>query len=216
MLGDQEKRLPDMSLCCLDRPRGMRGVSLIEIVIVMVILGLVAVAVGPEISQQLRNLQVRNAAEGLQAGLQKARSEAIARNANVRFTLVSALSSNCVASSSGNSWIVSLDDPSGKCNQGASATDAPRIIAVQSGADGSTLAAVVATRSNLSTPESSITFNGFGRPVDANQLARIVVSSTVSPADHRSYRLDVSPIGSVRMCDPKVSTSSDDPRRCTT
>jgi type IV fimbrial biogenesis protein FimT len=202
-----------MSVSSTRMPRRSRGVSLIEIVIVMVILGLLAIAVGPEISQQLRNLQVRNAAEAMQAGLQKARTEAITRNANVRFTLVSGLTSSCTASASGGSWIVSLDAPAGKCNQAASATVAPRIIAVHSAGDGGTMAGIAATRPDLSA-ESTIVFNGFGRPMDTNQLARIVVSSSISPADYRSYRLDVSPIGSVRMCDPRVSTTSDDPRRC--
>jgi type IV fimbrial biogenesis protein FimT len=203
-----------MSARASHRSRRARGMSLIEIIIVMVILGLVAVAVGPEITQQLRNLQIRNAAEAMQAGLQKARSEAISRNANVRFTLVSGLASSCTASATGGSWIVSLDDPAGKCNQSASATVAPRIIAVQSGSDGGAMAAIAATRSDLTSAQSTIVFNGFGRPVDTNQLARIVVSSAVAPADYRSYQLDVSTIGSVRMCDPKVSPSSDDPRRC--
>lgn len=205
-----------MSRPALSVRRGVRGVSLIEVVIVMVILGLVAVSVGPEITQQLRNLQVRNAAEAVQSGLQKARTEAISRNANVRFTLVSSLQSSCTASATGRSWIVSLDDPAGKCNQAPSASVAPRIIAVHSAGSGNAMAGVVATRANASTQESTITFNSFGRPVDVNQLARIVVSSSTAPSEHRSYRLDVSPIGSVRMCDPKVSITSDDPRRCTT
>lgn len=196
--------------------RRVRGASLIEIVIVMVVLGMLVVTLGPEITQQLRNQQVRNAAEAMQAGLQKARAEAISRNANVRFTLVSGVASGCTAASSGGSWVVSLDDPAGKCNQGASGSVAPRIIAVHAASDGNNLAGIVATRSNLSTPESTIIFNSLGRPIDTNQLSRIVVSSSTAPTEYRSYRLDVSPIGSVRMCDPKVSVSSDDPRRCPT
>lgn len=204
-----------MSELRMPERRRSRGVSLIEVVIVMVILGLLAVTVGPEISQQLRNLQIRNAAEAVQTGLQKARSEAISRNARVRFTLVSGLASGCTASATGGSWVVSLDDPSGRCHQAPSATDAPRIIAVHSASDGNAMAGVLATRSNLTTQESSITFDPFGRPIDTNQLVRVVVSSSLAPADYRSYRLDVSPLGSVRMCDPAVSASSDDPRRCT-
>lgn len=205
-----------MSPAVLAARRGIRGVSLIEVVIVMVIIGMLVVTVGPEIAQQLRNQQVRNAAEAMQAGLQKARAEAISRNANVRFTLVSGLTSGCTASANGGSWVVSLDAPAGKCNQGASASVAPRIIAVHAASDGNNMAGVVATRANLSTQESTIIFNSLGRPIDTNQLSRIVVSSSTAPTESRSYRLDVSPIGSVRMCDPKVSVSSDDPRRCPT
>ncbi len=179
LLGGQEERLP-MSRPALSVRRGVRGVSLIEIVIVMVILGLVAVSVGPEITQQLRNLQVRNAAEAMQAGLQKARTEAISRNANVRFTLVSGLQSSCTASATGGSWIVSLDDPAGKCNQAASASVAPRIIAVHSAGRRQRHGRCRRDpRRTASTQESTIIFNSL-RPAGRCQPARA----------HRRQQLD--------------------------
>lgn len=198
------------------RQRLQSGLSLIEIVVVLAILGLLAVTAGPEISLQLRNLQVRNAAETMQSGLQRARAEAISRNQNVRFSLVSDLSGDCVLSASAGSWVVSLDDPASKCDSAPSVDSDPRIVAVHNAADGNPLATVAATQIDGSTAASSVTFNAFGRPINGTQLARIAVTSSIAPADHRAYRVDVSPVGGVRMCDTRVSTSSEDPRRCPT
>ncbi len=204
-------------MCAIGNRRGhQRGLSLIEIVVVLAILGLLVVTAGPEISLQLRNLQVRNAAESMQAGLQKARAEAISRNREVRFSLVSNLSGDCALSASAGSWVISLDDPASKCDSEPSAESDPRIIAVHGAADGNALAAVAGTRANGTIAATSITFNAFGRPSDLTQLDRIAVTSSNAPADHRAYRLDVSPVGGVRMCDTRVSPSSEDPRRCPT
>jgi type IV fimbrial biogenesis protein FimT len=189
-----------------------RGISLIEIVVVLAILGLLAVTAGPEISLQLRNLQVRNAAESVQAGLQRARAEAISRNQNVRFSLVSDLSGGCALLATAGSWVVSLDDPVGKCDSAASFDSDPRIVAVHNAADGNALATLAARRGD-GTAAASITFNAFGRPLDADQLSRVEVTSSILPADHRAYRVDVSVVGGVRMCDRGV-TAAQDPRLC--
>lgn len=187
-----------------------RGMSLIELLTVITIIGILLVAVVPEISTQLRNAQIRNAADAMQAGLQLARTEAIRRNQNVRFSLVSELSDACTLSSTAGSWVVSIDDPVGKCGARATDTTAPRIIGVHTAADGNVIAKVAAT------PAPTIIFNSFGRPVDGAQLAQILLSNPTSANDYRIYRVDVSPVGGVRMCDTQVSKSSDDPRRCPT
>ena len=194
--------------------RQVLGVSMIEIMIVIAIVAVLAVFVGPDISVQLRNAQIRNAAEAMQAGLQKARAEAITKNTEVRFSLVTDLTTNCVLSSTAGSWIVSLDDPNSKCDTTPSPTVDPRIIAVHYARDGNTLANVVATQSDKTTAANGVVFNPFGRPLNATQLSRIVLNSATNTPAYREYRIDVSNAGSVRMCDARVSTASDDPRRC--
>ncbi len=191
-----------------------RGVSIVEVLTVITIIGVLAIAVAPEVTAQLRNAQIRNAADSLIAGLQRARTEAIRRNQNVRFSLVSDLSDDCVLSATAGSWIVSLDDPTGNCATPASEATAPRILAVHNAADGNAVAKITATQVDGTTAASAIIFNSFGRPINANQLGRILTSSPTAPADFRTYRVDVSPVGGVRMCDTKVSPTSDDPRRC--
>lgn len=187
---------------------------MIEVIVVVSIIGILAVAVAPEISIQLRNSRVRNVAESMQNGLQRARAEAIARNQNVRFTLVSDLTDSCVASSTSASWVVSMDDPAGLCDIAPDPGVEPRTVTLQEARDGGIGATVAATQgSPFTTTSSSITFNPFGRAINGSQMARIVVSSAITPTQHRSYRIDISPVGSVRMCDLRV-TVTDDPRYC--
>ena len=52
------------------------------------------------------------------------------------------------------------------------------------------------------------------RPIDATQISRIVVNSATNTSTYREYRIDVTSVGSVRICDTRVSITSDDPRRC--
>lgn len=200
----------------MTRPSRHRGMSMIELLTVMTILGIVIVVVAPGIGSQLRNAQIRNAADAMMAGLQRARTEAIRRNERVRFSLVNDLTGDCVLSPTAGSWVVSIDNPVGNCDTPASEGTAPRILAVHSAADGNVQAQVAATQSDNATAASAIIFNAFGRPIDGNQLSRMVFNSASNPTEYRTYRVDVSPIGGVRMCDTLVDTSSDDPRRCTT
>lgn len=187
---------------------------MIEVIVVVSIIGVLAVAVAPEISIQLRNARVRNVAESMQNGLQRARAEAIARNQNVRFSLVTNLTDSCALSPTAASWVVSLDDPAGLCDVEPTVDTEPRIVALQDARDGGGGTTVSATQgSPFTTTASSIIFNPFGRAINTTQLARIVVDSTIAPTQHRSYRIDVSPVGSVRMCDRRV-TATDDPRYC--
>jgi type IV fimbrial biogenesis protein FimT len=196
--------------------RRQRGLSMIEVVVVVAIVGILALVVSPEISTQLRNARIRNAADAMQAGLLRARAEAISRNQNVRFSLVSDLSGSCSLSAAAGSWVVSLNDPDGKCDTTPDPTVDPGILAVHTARDGNAGAVIAAMRSDGTTAATSVTFNPFGRVINVNQMARIVVTNASSPADYRSYRVDISTVGSVRMCDVRVSTASDDPRRCLT
>ncbi len=189
---------------------------MIEVVVVVALIGILAVAVAPEVSQQLRNSQVRNAAESIATGLQKARAEAISRNTSVRFTLVTDLGSDCAASSVRGSWVVSRDDPDSLCDVGVSETVQPRILALQLAADGGAIAVVKATLADNTTQASSIVFNAFGRPSGAaGQINRILLTTPTDGTGDRAYRVDISPLGAVRVCDKKV-TASGDPRLCPT
>lgn len=67
--------------------RTMRGFSLVEMMIVVAILGILASMAIPGFGTWMRNLQVRNAAESVLTGIQKARTEALMRNASVSFAI---------------------------------------------------------------------------------------------------------------------------------
>ncbi len=188
---------------------------MIEIAITLVFFAILIALGAPSFQAWLLNTQIRSSAEGMSAGLQLARGEAVKRNQAVHFTLVSTtnpavLDNTCAVSAAGSSWVVSLDDPSGKCAADPSNAIVPRIVAKKAGGEGSAAAAMAGTDAS-GNPSSSVTFNGFGRTTGANALAQINVTSTSSGT--RALRLQISNGGAVRLCDPVV-TDTTDPRKC--
>ncbi|MFG6416205.1 GspH/FimT family pseudopilin [Roseateles sp. DC23W] len=194
-----------------------RGVSLVEVMVVLALLAIMLMAVAPNVSTWIRNTQIRNVATGMVNGLQRARSEAMRRNENVRFSLVSltdpaVMDGSCQTSGGGASWVVSLDDPSDKCDVEVSDSTAPRILDKQAAGSGGARVTVKAlSAANEEAPD--VVFNGFGRAANAGDIATISVVSSTSDDDSRPLRIVVGTGGTVRMCDPKV-TSSGDPRGC--
>lgn len=65
------------------------GFTLLELMIVVAIVGILAAAAGPSISQMLANERVRGAAFDVQSSLLRARSEALTRNVSVTISPVS-------------------------------------------------------------------------------------------------------------------------------
>jgi type IV fimbrial biogenesis protein FimT len=183
--------------------------------VTVTVLALLLMAALPNIGVWLANLQVRNAASAIHDGLQQARAEAISRNETIGFWLVSlpdqgTLSNDCSLSSASGSWVISVNSPVGACAALASTTVAPRLVAAHPAGDGSIDVAVAAFRADGATSASQVTFDGFGRVVNATPIALIDVSKN---ATTRSLRIVISPGGSIRMCDPTV-VGVTDPRRC--
>lgn len=197
------------------------GVSLIELLIGLAIMGLLIMIGLPNMAIWLQNSKIRTAGETLLAGLTLARTEAVRRNQVVRFQMVNSLTSGCVISTSGTDWVVSLDDVTGACDAASSdpaPTDPPpRIIQKRSGSEGTTGAVLAATTAGV------VHFNGLGRvtsPGGAANMTQIAISNPiggtcehVDGGDMRCLRIDISVGGDARMCDPKV-TDATDPRIC--
>jgi type IV fimbrial biogenesis protein FimT len=192
----------------------VRGVTLIELMVILAVIALLLMAVTPSMGIWMRNIQIRNAAEALQTGLQTARTEAMRRNTQVRLTLVNGLTASCAASATGTAWIVSQDDPANDCDEAPSSTTAPRAVASREASDGSRDVTVSALQANGTSSANNIVFDGFGRPLGTTSMARIDFDHTTTGNDYRALRVTISAVGNVRMCDPRVSTTSDDPRRC--
>lgn len=188
-----------------------RGVSLIELLIGLAIVGIVMFVGLPAFSGFLQNTQIRNAAETTLSGITLARAEALRRNQPVRFQLVSTLTSACALSATGKNWIVSLADPAGRCEVAPSETTAPQTIQKKSGTEGTENITLAATGGSL------ITFNGLGRVTGAAITQLNFSNSTGTCEDTggnmRCLRIVVSTGGQVKMCDPKV-TAATDPRKC--
>lgn len=174
------------------RTRSAAGLTLIELLIGFVIIG-VLVALGvPSFGAWLQNLQVRNAAESVLNGLQLARTSAVQRNKSVTFSMPGPDSS----------WTVTIDAPS--------ALEAATVQS-RSGAEG-TPNAVIATTN------PTITFDGLGK---TNMLAAATIQVTnptggacgSGGTTMRCLNLTVAVGGQIKMCDPQVLTAGDS-RKC--
>jgi type IV fimbrial biogenesis protein FimT len=196
-----------------------RGISLIETMIGLVILGILLAVGVPSFSNFMQNSHIRNAAEAVQNGLSLARMEAVHRNTNVRFTLGAsgAWTIGCVTA------VADLD--------GDGIVDCPAAIQSRSAAEGSTnatvalLEVVAATNAAAASPviTTELSFNGTGRvrtlPAGNNAVINISnpAGGTCASAGGamRCLRVVVSTGGQVRMCDPKLSaTNPSDPQAC--
>jgi type IV fimbrial biogenesis protein FimT len=206
-----------------------RGISMIEVLVTLTILGLLLVAVMPSIGSWMRNTEIRNAAESIQNGLAKARSEAVRRNEVITFSLLThnakrQLDGSCALSSSSGSWVASKDNPGGKCDAAVSDTATPFIVAKQSQGEGSPNVTVTVRQPNGADPcgaddiATSIAFNGYGRiastPAWTTGPLRCIVVSSLTGSDFRPLNIVIGSGGTVRMCDPDPSVGANDPRRC--
>lgn len=199
-----------------------RGFTLVELVVAIAVLSLIMLTAVPSIGRWLDNTRIRNVADSLQNGIQLARAEAVRRNQNISFWLVtgsdpSALGNDCTLSSSSGSWVVSVNSPLGHCADAPSITSSPMLVTGRAVGDAGGRVAVSAKLADDTTSWNSITFNGFGRADDGTttQVRQIDVTGPATGVGYRKLRIAITPAGQVRMCDPDASiTDSNDPRKC--
>ena len=206
-----------------------RGFTIIEVMISLVVLGVLLALGAPGFIEWLQNQQIRAAAEATLNGLQVARGEAVRSNTPVRFQLVSDLTSACVLASDSVtapvsvSWVVSLRDPTNKCDTKADPADPanPQIVQSRTSAEGSPNAR--ATSVFVPSPPgppaqaaSTVTFAALGNVVanaDATpSINKIDVTNINVTGATRPLRIIVNPGGSMRMCDPALALP--EPRGC--
>lgn len=165
------------------------GFTLIELLIGIMIMAILLGLAMPSFQIWLQNAQIRNAAESIQNGLQRARAEAVGRNTNVEFVL-----------GTGSSWVVRL----------AGGAD----IESRSSSEGSQNVTATVTPAGATT----VTFNNFGGALATNadasvRIQQIELDSSVLPAaNSQELRVTIGLGGNVRMCDPNAPASS--PRAC--
>jgi type IV fimbrial biogenesis protein FimT len=211
VLGDEEGRVVLKA--------GMRGFSLIELMIGLALLGILLSMAAPSFGLFLQNTQIKNAAETTLSGITLARAEAVRRNTSVRFQFVSDLTDSCVLSAGSTTWVVSLGNATGHCSvepadqadeAPATSTD-PKIVQKKSGQEGS--GNVLLT----TTGGMSVIFNGLGR-VTGGGMTTLDFASTGGTCEHlggsmRCLRILVTTGGQTKLCDPKVTVNTD-PRFC--
>lgn len=206
--------------------RQKAGFTLIELVITLAVLAILLAFGLPSFSTWTQNSQIRTAAGAIQNGLQLARSEAVRRNAPIRFQLTSSIDDNCTIATNAGNWVISFDDPTSACGHAAineaspvsdsTANPAPRIIQRRPAAEAGGRAIVDASA-------AVVIFNGFGRlapisPATAPVAMSIDIDAPSGDGDcdtagtARCLRVTVSIGGQVRMCDPTLPNG--DPQRC--
>lgn len=184
-----------------------RGMSIIEIVVTIAIIGILMALAAPSAAHWIQNTQLRNAAESIYNALQSARLEALKRNTTVSFQMNDA---NTTA------WQVCLYDViNNVCQAGPAA-----ILSEKPASEGSPNAKAGA-ETVLTTPATGInagvglpgstTFDSLGRLATTApaHLVRIDVRNPqMDPNFERRLVILVSVGGQIRMCDPKLSLAA--------
>lgn len=193
--------------------------SLIELMIGLAVLGILLGLGIPAFTTMLQNLQIRTAAEAIVSGMQTARNEAVRRNTSVRFQLVNSMDVDCDLVETGPHWVVSRNDASSKCNAAPitafsepNDTSLPQILQKRLAEDGT--ATLNATGAGVAA--STVVFNSLGRPatggidtVDVANPAGGNCEHATTPGKMRCMRIRVGTGGQIRMCDPKVTVTTD-------
>lgn len=196
--------------------KAVRGFTLVEMAVTLVVLALVMATAMPYAADWIRDLRLRGVAESLRTGLDKARLEALKGNKTMTFWLVEDTTAkvpgaSCVLSSSGLYWVVSEFTPEGKCDAAVSSTADPRL-AARSGAVNEQGAIAVSAVDSAGTASDSVTFTSLGQVsgTGVGSIAQLTVSR--KDGKGRRLRVMVETGGSVRTCDPAVGST--DPRAC--
>lgn len=215
-----------------------KGVTLIELMIGIAILGVLLVVALPNFTIWMQNTKIRNAAEAALAGLQLARAEAARRNAPIALVItdtapIAANVNKLEPSNIGRNWVLRVYQGGGDYApadfiQGAQMAEpaaASPIDVQRYDAAGNPLAS-----GKSSSLVDTVIFNSLGRAssvLNAGTTVTDYVSirldftnpvggncqHAATPGPMRCLRVVVSRGGNVRMCDPKV-TDATDPRSC--
>jgi len=216
----------------LKRRHNQHGVTLIELMVAVTIVGILFALAAPNFSKWIQNQQTRAAAESILNGIQLARSTAVKNNNQARFVLCDYTDAP-IPTSSWEVLAASATAPAPSASiacQGAipGSIAAAGDVRVQeySSQEGSKFVKALPTIGPPAfTGANTVTFNSLGRvvtptnPIDGSApMAQIDVSyaTWVLPyTTERPLRITVSTGGNIRMCDPQLTvTAPNDPRAC--
>lgn len=179
-----------------------QGVSLIELMIGMIIVGILLSIAVPSFSSWIQSARVRTTADSIQNGLQVARMEAVRHNALVQFSLDS-----LVGGGTFSDWTVGCVTPTAAC---------PAVIQQKSSSEGS-------TNINISATANVVRFNSLGSVTPVGTAVNnidipsdgICTSGAATAGLNKCLRVIVQG-GKILMCDRSVSTTAvpPDPRAC--
>lgn len=190
----------------LIRPKSVAGVTLIELMIAITILGVLLVLGLPEAFTWMQNSRIRTAAQSISSGLQLARAEAVRRNAQVEFvptndSPVAASMATLVPNNSGSNWVV-------RVYQAPNPYTAADFI--QGGAEAS-------PNVTISVGVPNVVYSTLGR-VALNPTTVIVANpkggACIPAGPMRCLFVTIQAGGQIRVCDPSIPTSAGDTRSC--
>jgi len=179
-----------------------QGFSLIELLITIAIFSITLTFGISSYRIWVQNTQIRNAAESIQNGIQRARAEAVKRNRNVEFVL-----------ENNSDWVVWVT-PAEDLNPLPAGDGIRDEVERRSSGEGSNNVTSTVDPAGATT----ITLNSLGAIVanaDASDtLTQVDLDSSVlDPADSRDLRVTIGLGGIVRMCDPNLAHGSN-PQAC--
>jgi type IV fimbrial biogenesis protein FimT len=125
--------------------RKAAGFSLIELMVSVVVLGILASIAVPSFQTWLRNTQIRNAAESITNGMQRARAEAVSRNTNVSFVM-----------GIDSSWTISVVSPASTIDQRLASEGSKNV-----------------TRTVLPAGATTVIFSNVGLVVGSNSITQV-------------------------------------------
>lgn len=190
--------------------KSLRGFSLIELMIAVVLLAILTLLAAPGLSTWMANNRVRASAEALQSSLRLAQAEAVHRNRQTVFALTPA--TPALAATPGENapnWYLQTLPLSGSDETGG------RFLRGET---------VASTHAVSVTGPALICFNAFGRLVGNNLTglgANCPAPSVVTRYElgargaDRPLRVEAHLGGKVRLCDPAKTLSETHPDGCT-
>ncbi len=202
----------------------MRGMTLIEVMVAIVIFGILMALGSGSFMAWMQNQQTRTAAESILNGLQVARGEAVLRNSPVIFVMC-----DLSAGSKGSSWdVLAASAPAAATACSAAPAASPtgwERVQTRTALEGSANAQASAS----AVGANAVAFNGLGRVTTLPTIGAVTVPPAVNaltqglttvnvnnPKGDRPAGLNItiSAAGSVRLCDPATTLSPNDPRHC--
>lgn len=163
------------------RKHSSSGFSIVELMFTIAVLAILLGLAMPSFGTWLKNLQIKNAAQSITSGIQRARAEAVSRNMNVSFVL-----------GAGSAWTVNVVSTAEVVESKPSTEGAADVTMVIAPGGTSTITfgnlGVVVSNADGTPPLSQIDFSVVG--------------------GDRNLRVTIGVGGNARMCDPNQPTGS--------